>query len=113
MIYYVSFGIVLLLFLALIAFLRKGIIETKYSLIWIFIFVVMAILSLSQKLLEKISSLMGVYYAPSILFLFGILFLIILVFDLTRRVSKLYKLLYTLIQDYAILKSELERERKR
>ena len=106
MIYYLSFGVVLLLFLVLISFLRKGIIETKYSLLWIVVCVLMGVLSLSKQLLEKIASLLGVHYAPSVLFLFGILFLIVLVFDLTRRVSKLNQQLTILVQDYSILKTE-------
>ncbi|MGE8080455.1 DUF2304 domain-containing protein [Peribacillus loiseleuriae] len=108
MISYVSFGIVCVLFIVLIASLRKGIIETKYSILWFIVCVIMAILSLSKELLEFLANILGVDYAPSILFLFGILFMIILIFDLTRRVSDLNKKLSALIQDYAILKSEMK-----
>jgi hypothetical protein len=110
MIYYVTFGIIVILFFILIGSIRRGVIETNYSILWILIFVGMGFLSLSPGLLERLSALLEVHYAPSLLFLAGILFIIILIFDLTRRVSKLNRQLVTLSQDYAILKSKLEQK---
>lgn len=103
-----SFIIVLFLFLMIIESVRRGILETKYSLLWIVTCVVMGFLTLNEKFLNTLSDYIGVFYAPSLLFLFGLLFSILLIFDLTRRVSKLNKELTVLTQEQAILKKKLE-----
>lgn len=113
MIYYVSFGIIVLLFVMLFVSLRKGVIETKYSILWFFTFLVLGFISLFHGTIEKISELLKIHYAPSVLFLFGILFIIILVFDLTRRISKLNKQVTDLIQEHAILKTEIDSKREK
>ncbi|WP_025150380.1 DUF2304 family protein [Bacillus sp. H1a] len=54
------------------------------------------------------SKLLKVEYLPSVLLLFGLLFCFILIFDLTRKISKLHHQLVTLTQDYALLKQKLK-----
>lgn len=107
-IHVLSFLIVLFLFLMIIESVRRGILETKYSLLWIVTCVAMGILTLNEKLLNTLSDYIGVFYAPSLLFLFGLLFAILLIFDLTRRISKLNKELTVLTQEQAILKKKVE-----
>jgi hypothetical protein len=108
----VSFGIVLILLLTVIEAVRRGALETKYSLLWIFMCVSMAILSLSEGFINQLGEWMGVFYPPSLLFLFGLLFAFLLIFDLTRRVSKLNKELTHLAQEYAILRKQLEEKER-
>lgn len=103
-----SFLIVLFLFVMIIESVRRGILETKYSLLWIITCVAMGFLTLNEKFLNTLSDYIGVFYAPSLLFLFGLLFSILLIFDLTRRVSKLNKELTVLTQEQAILKKKVE-----
>ncbi|WP_419961105.1 DUF2304 domain-containing protein [Psychrobacillus sp. BM2] len=103
-----SFLIVLFLFFFIIESVRRGILETKYSLLWIVTCFAMGFLTLNVNFINKLSGYIGIYYAPSLLFLFGLLFSILLIFDLTRRVSKLNKELTTLTQEQAILKKKLE-----
>ncbi|MBM7649329.1 hypothetical protein JOC78_002282 [Bacillus ectoiniformans] len=105
-----SFIIVVLLFLLVIESVRRGVLETKYSLLWVITCLFMAILSLNEGIINKLADFAGVYYPPSLLFLFGLLFAILLIFDLTRRVSKLSKELASLVQEHAILKEKLEKK---
>lgn len=105
-----SFIIVVLIFSFVIESVRRGILETKYSLIWILLCVILGTLSLSKYLLEGIASLFGIYYAPSVLFIFGFLFVLIMIFDMTRRVSKMNHQLVTMAQEHAIEKEKHERE---
>lgn len=108
MIYWVLLGVTILLFVGLIGALRKGVIETKYSILWFFTCIVFAAFSLFDSLIEQLAKILGVFYAPSVLFMFGILFLLMIVFDLTRRISKMNKQLVTLIQEHALLVRKIQ-----
>ena len=94
-------------FLLIINSIRRGTLETKYAVLWIFVCIAMAILSSTDKIINWIGKLLKVEYPPSILFLFGLLFCFILIFDLTRKISKQHHQLVTLTQDYALLKQKL------
>ncbi|AHA75201.1 DUF2304 domain-containing protein [Bacillus thuringiensis] len=102
-----SFIFILLLLLLIINSIRRGTLETKYAILWILVCIAMAILSSTDKLINWIGKLLKVEYPPSILFLFGLLFCFILIFDLTRKISKQHHQLVTLTQDYALLKQKL------
>ena len=102
-----SFIFILLLFFLIINSIRKGTLETKYSILWVFVCIAMAILSSTDAIINWIGKLLHVEYPPSVLFLFGLLFCFILIFDLTRKVSKQHHQLVTLTQDYALLKQKL------
>lgn len=106
----VSFFIVFTLFLAVVESVRRGILETKYSLLWIFTCIVLGILSLSDNILETMANFIGVEYAPSLLFLFGLLCTLILIFDLTRRISSLNNKVIILTQEFALLEEKHREE---
>lgn len=106
----VSFFIVFILFLAVVESVRRGILETKYSLLWIFTCIVLGILSLSDNILETMANFIGVEYAPSLLFLFGLLCTLILIFDLTRRISSLNNKVIILTQEFALLEEKHREE---
>ncbi|SEJ62988.1 hypothetical protein SAMN04488127_2345 [Bhargavaea ginsengi] len=105
---YFSFILVVILFIVVIESVRRGILETKYSLLWIIVCLFMGFFSISERFINKLGEFLGVFYPPSLLFLFGLLFIIVLVFDLTRRISKLNKALTNLTQEYAIMKKKFE-----
>lgn len=107
----ISFLLVVLLFILVFESVRRGILETKYSILWIFTCFFLAILSLNEKIINRLAIFVNVYYPPSLLFLCGLFFSILLIFDLTRRVSKLNKELTNLTQEYTIMKEKiLEKE---
>ncbi|WP_227394346.1 DUF2304 domain-containing protein [Jeotgalibacillus aurantiacus] len=103
-----SFFLVLIIFLAVIESVRRGILETKYSLIWIITCVTLGILSSNSIFINTLANWLNVFYAPSLLFLFGLLFAIIMIFDLTRRISKMNKQLVAITQEHALLKKKYE-----
>ncbi|MGG2094348.1 DUF2304 domain-containing protein [Bacillus sp. S13(2024)] len=107
-----SFVFIILLFFLIINSIRRGVLETKYSILWIFVCISMAILSSTDKIINWFGKILKVEYPPSILFLFGLLFCFILIFDLTRKLSKQHHQLVTLTQDYALLKQKLEKEKE-
>jgi hypothetical protein len=109
---YVSFLIVALFLFVVIESVRRGSLDTKYAILWIITCVLLGILSAGKPLLSFIAKQLNVYYAPSVLFLFGLLFSLIMIFDLTRKVSQLNHKLVTLTQDYTLLKKHYEEIQK-
>lgn len=107
-----SFIFTLILFFLIINSIRRGMLETKYSILWIFVCVSMAILSSTDKIINWIGDLLQVDYPPSILFLFGLLFCFILIFDLTRKLSKQHHQIVTLTQEYSLLLQKLEKAKE-
>lgn len=106
---WMSFIIIVLFFIIVMESVRRGILETRDSLIWIFTCMILGVLSLSRDLLAYLADLLGIVYAPSLLFLFGLISTIIMIFDLTRRISKLNNKVTVLTQEFALLKEEQER----
>jgi hypothetical protein len=106
---WMSFIIIVLFFIIVMESVRRGILETRDSLIWIFTCMVLGVLSLSRDLLAYLANILGIAYAPSLLFLFGLISTIIMIFDLTRRISKLNNKVTVLTQEFALLKEEQER----
>ncbi|OZU88380.1 hypothetical protein CIL03_12080 [Virgibacillus indicus] len=106
----VFFLIVGIFFIIVIESVRRGILETKYSILWIITCIFLGILSLSENLLEFLADFAGIAYAPSLLFLFGLLCTLIMIFDLTRRISSLSNKMIVLTQEYALLKEEHRKE---
>lgn len=106
----VSFLLVCILFIIVIEAVRRGVLDIKYSLLWIFTCIVLGVLSLSKPLLEFLADLFGIAYAPSVLFLFGLLCTLVLIFDLTRRISGLNGKVELLTQEIALLKERHKKE---
>jgi hypothetical protein len=104
----VSFVIVMVIFLFVFECVRRGVLETKYSILWFITCLSLAFLSLFEGVINRMADLLNVFYAPSLLFLFGLLFALVLIFDMTRRISKLNRQLYTLTQEYSLLQERLE-----
>jgi hypothetical protein len=109
---YVSLCIVLIFLLVVVESIRRGSLETKYSILWILTCVVLGILSAGKPLLGFIADILHVYYAPSVLFLFGLLFSLIMLFDMTRKISQMNHKLVTLTQEYTLLKKKYDEGQK-
>jgi hypothetical protein len=107
---FLSLLLVIFIFIVVIESVRRGILETKYSIVWIIVCLGMGILSSNSFFITKLADLLNVFYAPSLLFLFGLLFAIFMIFDLTRRISKLNNQVVNLTQEYTILKYKYETE---
>lgn len=106
----VSFLLVLIFLFIVIESVRRGILGTKYSMLWIVTCVILGVLSMNETLLTSIANILDVFYPPSVLFLFGLLFSLIMIFDLTRRVSQLNSKLVILTQEFTLLKDRYKKE---
>lgn len=105
--------------LTVIELVRRGKLREQYSLLWLGFGLILLILSASKRLLGILANWFGVYYAPSLLFLFGLLFAFALILHITVVISRQADRVIRLTQELAItqhrlaqLEEELSRQRQ-
>jgi len=106
-----AIGVVLLM--SIFQLIRKNRLMEQYSLLWIGSALLIVVLSAWRGLLEKMSRLIGIYYPPSALFAIGIFCGMIIALHFTVVISNLTKEKNTLVQELALLKSEVAELKKR
>ena len=80
---------------------RKKLLE-GYALLWILTCVGLIVFSFWQKLWEEIAQLLGIFYPPAVIFLLTFIFLVLIVLDLTIKISKLTEQNKQLVQRIGI-----------
>ncbi|MNC14003.1 Undecaprenyl-phosphate mannosyltransferase [compost metagenome] len=76
--------------------------------VWLLLGLAMALFLFAPGLLDRLSRLLRVHYAPSLLFLLGLLFSLAFIMHLTIVMSRMHRRIVRLAQEVAILKEELE-----
>jgi len=92
--------------------IRKRKMLEKYSLLWFSAAVVLIVLSLWRGLLEKTAGFLGVYYAPSALFIIAAFFAMAMFLHFTVVVSRLTEQNKTLAQEVGLMREELQTMRQ-
>jgi hypothetical protein len=105
----VSVLVGLVLLTVIFQLIRRNKLQEKYSLLWIASAVLMLVLSVWRGLLEKFAVLVGVFYAPSALFLVALFCGMIIALHFSVVISDLTNQSKTLAQEVALLKEELKR----
>jgi hypothetical protein len=85
----------------------------RYAILWLFSAAILLGLSLWRGLLEDVASAVGIYYAPSALFVIAFGFILVLLLHFSVAVSRLSEQAKVLAQRLALLEArnrELERE---
>jgi hypothetical protein len=98
-------GVVLLVVIELI---RRGRLKERYSVLWLFAGGIMLLLSSSRGALEYIARMLGIFYAPSVIFLMGFLFLLLINLHFSVVISGLSDKNKKLAQELALLRQEVE-----
>ena len=91
-------------------FIKQRKIEFNYGLFWILIGAFLIIISINPDFLERASKFFGIEYAPSFLFVSGIVLNITITFYLTLKVSDIKRKTTRLIQEVGIIKSYFNNE---
>jgi hypothetical protein len=86
---------------------RRKKIKERYSLLWFFTGISMLVLTLKRDWLEKFSSMVGIYYAPSSLFLLLSGFMILILIHYSTVLSQLLSQNQKLGQRLALLEAEV------
>ena len=86
-------------------FVKKRILDFKYSIFWVSTSLILIMFSLDINLTEDMARKVGISYAPAFLFVTGIIFLLILIFYLNLVISKMQSKITRLTQEIGIIKS--------
>lgn len=105
-VYTISILFSILFLVIVLELVRKDKLEERYSILWIFMSVLLIILSLSPAVMEAIAGWLDIKNPPSLLFLFGLVYLLIYNLHITTVVSKQSKRITRLAQEIAILRRE-------
>lgn len=92
--------------------IAKGKLREEYSFIWITCTALLLLFSFWRNGLDVIAKVLGIFYAPSLIFLGAIFAIVIFLVHLSVVNSKQHKQIKDLAQEMAILKKKLEEEEK-
>jgi hypothetical protein len=92
--------------------IAKGKLREEYSFVWITCTVLLLLFSVWRNGLDVIANLLGIFYAPSLIFLGAIFAIVIFLVHLSVVNSKQHKQIKELTQEMALLKEKLETEEK-
>ncbi len=99
-------GIALLL--VLVRLILKGKLRTEYSFIWILMSLVFLFLSIWRSSLDLMAQFFGVFYAPSLIFMFFFFMIFIFLIHLSVVNSKQHEQIKKLAQEIALLKEKVK-----
>lgn len=100
-------------FILVVELVRQNKLKEKYSLLWLCASSVLLLFSLSRDALHTLAAIVGVRYPPSLIFLMGIFFIIVINIHFSTVISKLSNRNKELAQELALLKQSFEHERLR
>jgi len=106
----VSLGLSLGIFAFVLWLVRERRLREKYALLWLSTSIFIILLTVSRRVLEVAALSIGIYYPPSLLFLLGLLFLLIVTIGQSVTLSRLSESNHRLAQEMALLKKQLEDE---
>lgn len=109
----ISLLIAIAIYLILIVvLLRKKSLNLKYSLLWIFMAVVLLLMVAFPRVIEHVAEFVGVASYINAIFMAFIFFILLLVVSLTSIVSKQHREIKTLIQNVALLQKQVDELKK-
>lgn len=108
MIYFLAIIVSILFLIFILLLVRNNKLDEKYSILWIIFSIVIIIFASNKNILENISNLLGIYYAPATLFLIGFSFLVIFIIHLSIVITKQNKSIIKLTQKLALLEEKLK-----
>jgi hypothetical protein len=93
--------------------ISKGKLREEYSFIWIICTALLLLFSIWRNGLDVIAKLLGIFYAPSLIFLAAIFAIVIFLVHLSVVNSKQHQQIKELTQEMALLKEKLEKDEKK
>ena len=104
--------VIILALFVIINMIRKKALELRYALTWLAVGVIVLILDIFPGIMGWMSGAMGIELPTNMLFFMGFCFLLMLVFGLTIKVSKISDEVKRLTQEMAILQYDIEEKQK-
>jgi hypothetical protein len=97
-----------LLFVVVFELVRQRRLMERYALLWLFSAAVLLCLAIWRNLLERVSSLIGIAYAPSALFVIAFGFILMLLLHFSLVISRLADQNKVLAQRIGLLQQRLD-----
>lgn len=88
----------------------KGKLREEYSFIWIICAALLLLFSIWRNGLDVIAKLLGIFYAPSLIFIGAIFAIVVFLVHLSVVNSRLHKQIKDLTQEMALLKKQINSE---
>jgi hypothetical protein len=104
----ITFIISLIIFLSVIELIRKRKLKVIYCFFWLLTSFILLILTIWKNLVDIISDLVGINYAPSLLLLIGFILGSLIILHLTIIISQQSKLIKDLYKELSILKLDIK-----
>lgn len=109
-IYLLSVVFCLIFLVFTVELIRRQKMAEKYAIIWLLLGVLMLVFSVFPSLLDQVSGIIHINYAPSFLFFIGLTFSLVIILHLTMVVTRLNRQVTRLIQELALLKAQNKEE---
>lgn len=106
----VSLALSLSIFGFVLWLVRERRLREKYALLWLSTSLFIILLTVSRRVLEVAALSIGIYYPPSLLFLVGVLFLLMVSIGHSVTLSRLSESNHNLAQELALLRKQMEDE---
>lgn len=104
-IFFIILGVIL--FIYIVNVVIRGTFDINESIFWLIGTIIILVLSIFPKIIDKLSNAIGIDYPPSLLFLLVAIFLLFINFRNTQRIAKQKEKITELAQNIAIIKEEL------
>jgi hypothetical protein len=104
----VSIGATLALFVLVFELVRRRRLMERYALLWLFSAVVLLGLAVWKDLLEEVASAIGIFYAPSALFVVAFGFILVILLHFSLVISRLSDQTKVLAQRVGLLQQRLD-----
>lgn len=95
------------LLIYIVELVRRRKLREEYSILWLLGSLLILVLSVRQEWLVKFARFAGIAYSPSLLFLVGILFIMLILIHFSIAVSKLHQMNKRVAQQLSLLKLEI------
>lgn len=100
------------LFITLFEF-KKRKIDFRYCIFFSILSIILMCATLFKDWIEYLAELLGIVYAPAILFVFILIFLLYIVVYLASFITQITKKITRLTQEVAILRGKIDKENKK
>ncbi|MCF8360291.1 MAG: DUF2304 domain-containing protein [Prolixibacteraceae bacterium] len=98
----------IIIFSVVFNLVRRRKLKTEYSLIWLSVAVIFIVFSFWREGIDKLAKLLGIAYAPSVLFIILLIGIILILIEFSIIISKQAEKIKILVQEIGLLKQELE-----
>lgn len=91
----------------LVELVRRNRLKEKYSLLWFLTSGVLLVLTLKRDWLDVVAQFVGIYYAPSALFLVLVFFMLLILVHFSTVISQLLQDKQRVVQELALMDARL------